>query len=159
MNDCIVLDSGQLLPGPQQTAPCCAHPAWGCPPSRGVCLSWCLRTAAWPFCLQERGQWPLLPAALKENSVGEPEWSFHFTSHWGAIWVGGEGGGIFSTFPRERLCGIKCRPLDLEPRWWENGKRLVILKQTFWADFPYIKFGRGPWWETEKAHTQFVTTF
>lgn len=71
----------------------------------------------------------------------------------------GWGRGTFLTFPRERPCGIKCRPLEFEPRWWENGRRLVILKQTFWADFPYIKFGRGLWWETEKAYTEFITTF
>lgn len=67
--------------------------------------------------------------------------------------------GAYSQPSLGKDCGIKCRPLDLEPRWWENRKRLVILKQTFWAGFPYIKFGRGPWWETEKAHTQFVMTF
>lgn len=31
-----------------------AHAAWGCPPSRRVCLSCQLGAVVWPLCLQER---------------------------------------------------------------------------------------------------------
>lgn len=81
MNDSAAIQNRQLLPGPPQ--PPAEHALQGAALPAGVCV--CpggQRTAAWPFCLQERGQWPLSSSCC-ENSVGKPEQSFHLRTHSG----------------------------------------------------------------------------
>lgn len=78
MNDSAVI--GKRPSAPSATTATGAHAAWGCPPSRSVCLSCWLGTAVWPFCLQERGEQPLSSNCC-ENSVGKPERSFHSRTH------------------------------------------------------------------------------
>lgn len=90
-----------------------AHAAWGCPPSRSVCLSCRLGIAVWPFCLQERGQQPLSSSCC-ENSVGKLERSFRLRTH------PGKNPPEQTNLPSWKTIWVQTQTTGLEPRWQEK---------------------------------------
>lgn len=121
----------------------CALPAWGYPPSRPVCvlvLEGCSlaflftreRTVTsvfqllWKQCWKTRVKFPLY------NSLRQ--------------WGSGRVGVAYQSQP-----SLLKDHLGWSVDLWIRTQLTGTWKETCWVGSPYIKFGRGPRWETEKG--------